>query len=315
MKNNREVKLCQYCQIEIPKKIKVCPNCKKKQKNSIIQLFWIITGSIFVLLYLLSSPVEEDNSTTDTTNEDVINVETTTIKTELTEEEYKSFCEEIIYNDIDEGLIGKLVYKDLIWHTKGESEIYNSCAAIEDFNETFNFYQHSYRVYEIKDCRLDNTFPIESNDIVRVYGVVDEVQMNFSNGLYYPKISAYYIDYIRKYGKEAEGKTMSEIENERYEKYAREEAERNYKNSLNTDYSGETKNIDGMDELPLEEFMSHCDKLNYNNLYNGEDYTGRYVCIHAELFSHKRFKNETTKKEKFGNWENILDRGMGNIII
>ena len=50
MKNNKKVKLCQYCQVEISKRSKLCPNCKKKQKNSIIQLFWIVTGSIFVLL-------------------------------------------------------------------------------------------------------------------------------------------------------------------------------------------------------------------------------------------------------------------------
>ena len=116
MKHNKKVKLCQYCQVEISKRSKLCPNCKKKQKNSIIQLFWIVTGSIFVLLCLLSSPVEENNtkneiSTTSVENisVDLINtesssaideVETTIIKTELTEDEYKAQCQEMYYDDV-----------------------------------------------------------------------------------------------------------------------------------------------------------------------------------------------------------------------
>lgn len=44
---NKETKLCKYCQTEIPKKAKVCPNCRKKQSG---KLKWIIIGIIFVII-------------------------------------------------------------------------------------------------------------------------------------------------------------------------------------------------------------------------------------------------------------------------
>lgn len=39
MKNQSETKVCKHCQTEIPKKAKVCPNCRKKQGG---KLKWII---------------------------------------------------------------------------------------------------------------------------------------------------------------------------------------------------------------------------------------------------------------------------------
>lgn len=44
---NNETKLCKHCQTEIPKKAKVCPNCRKKQGG---KLKWIIIGIVFVLI-------------------------------------------------------------------------------------------------------------------------------------------------------------------------------------------------------------------------------------------------------------------------
>lgn len=43
MGNAKEIKLCKHCQTEIPKKAKICPNCKKKQRGI---LKWVI---IFLL--------------------------------------------------------------------------------------------------------------------------------------------------------------------------------------------------------------------------------------------------------------------------
>lgn len=31
MSEEKETKVCKYCKSEIPKKAKVCPNCRKKQ--------------------------------------------------------------------------------------------------------------------------------------------------------------------------------------------------------------------------------------------------------------------------------------------
>ncbi|XCP84503.1 hypothetical protein ABXS75_15805 [Roseburia hominis] len=44
---NKQTKLCKYCQMEIPKKAKVCPNCKKKQGG---KLKWIVICVIAVFI-------------------------------------------------------------------------------------------------------------------------------------------------------------------------------------------------------------------------------------------------------------------------
>lgn len=47
MGETKETKLCKYCQTEIPKKAKICPNCKKKQRG---KLKWIVIAVIVVIL-------------------------------------------------------------------------------------------------------------------------------------------------------------------------------------------------------------------------------------------------------------------------
>lgn len=47
MGETKETKLCKYCQTEIPKKAKICPNCKKKQSG---KLKWIVIAVIVVIL-------------------------------------------------------------------------------------------------------------------------------------------------------------------------------------------------------------------------------------------------------------------------
>lgn len=45
MKDNNGTKICKHCQTEIPKKAKVCPNCRKKQGG---KLKWIIIAIIVI---------------------------------------------------------------------------------------------------------------------------------------------------------------------------------------------------------------------------------------------------------------------------
>lgn len=53
---NNETKLCKHCQSEIPKKAKVCPNCRKKQ-GGIAK--WIVIAIVVILIIGLATGDEE----------------------------------------------------------------------------------------------------------------------------------------------------------------------------------------------------------------------------------------------------------------
>ncbi|MBE6010275.1 MAG: hypothetical protein E7236_06430 [Lachnospiraceae bacterium] len=119
------MKLCKHCQTEIPKAAKICPNCKKKQsRKGLIALLVIII--IIVLLIIAGAVGGSDDTKSETTvstetvgeptetegtqiEEDTTTMEETVepeetiveeVEPELTEEDYKSECEEIGYKDL-----------------------------------------------------------------------------------------------------------------------------------------------------------------------------------------------------------------------
>lgn len=60
MENTQETKLCKHCQTEIPKKAKVCPNCRKKQ-GGIVK--WIVVGVVVLILFGSCSGSGEETQT------------------------------------------------------------------------------------------------------------------------------------------------------------------------------------------------------------------------------------------------------------
>lgn len=227
------------------------------------------------------------------------------------EEEFKSSCEELILKNVDEDIIGKYVTKELIFGggtVQEDGHTLYKCGATEDFLEDLGVYQKTYNIYKIEDYRIQKDFPIEENDVMRIYGIVDDVSMSYQTGNYNPTIKIYYAEYIRRYGQKAEdAKNEEEIKKER-EEVAKE---LEYKDSLNSDYTGTTKNIDNMDELPLTEYMTYCDNMNLQDVVNSnEDFTGRYVKLHIQVSEHKKFNNDEGKTKRLGKLkknENVQD--------
>ena len=87
--NANEMKVCKHCQSEIPKKAKVCPQCRKKQGGI---LKWVIIAIIaFVIMGAVSSdsaeeePKKVENSSI-ATSENVVKEN----KTEKAEENVKT---------------------------------------------------------------------------------------------------------------------------------------------------------------------------------------------------------------------------------
>lgn len=62
MSHEQETKVCKHCQSEIPKKAKVCPNCRKKQ-GGILKWILIVVVVIFVFSMLFGG--EDDGSASD----------------------------------------------------------------------------------------------------------------------------------------------------------------------------------------------------------------------------------------------------------
>lgn len=223
-------------------------------------------------------------------------------KSTMTEEEFKGLCSEFVYSHVGKDSIGKYVYKDLCsWSTKEEKYDF-VCAGEEDYIKNIGGIQRTYRVYGIIDCRYDKSFPISWVDVIRVYGIVDDVFYNYGNGLYAPIIKIYYIEYIGEVGKEPDERPMEEIGEERRLQTEKRQKDIDYKNSLNTDYDGTTKNVEDMDSLDLDEFISKCDEMDYKNLTEATDLTGRYIKIHVQTSSHMRFKLERGKENRVGEW-------------
>lgn len=79
----KDIKLCKHCQSEIPKKAKICPNCKKKQGGI---LKWI--GIAFVVLIVIGalgggedknkSTIQTENNFNDESNMENVIAETET---------------------------------------------------------------------------------------------------------------------------------------------------------------------------------------------------------------------------------------------
>lgn len=72
MKEAKETKLCKHCQSEIPKKAKVCPNCRKKQGG---KLKWILIALAIIIFISIISSGGDDEGKVNKTGETVIGEE------------------------------------------------------------------------------------------------------------------------------------------------------------------------------------------------------------------------------------------------
>lgn len=104
MSNEQETKLCKHCQSEIPKKAKVCLNCRKKQGGA---LKWIILAVIVLGLAGACAGGVDDEKASDTKPQKVGE----TSKTEQSEEQQtETPAEEEVDNEFSVGEIVETSY-------------------------------------------------------------------------------------------------------------------------------------------------------------------------------------------------------------
>ena len=90
--DTKETKLCKHCQTEIPKKAKVCPNCKKKQSKK----GWIIIAVVVVVIIAAASAGGNSDSSSSTSKSET-KPDTTEVKNEtsVTDNEESAVEEEV----------------------------------------------------------------------------------------------------------------------------------------------------------------------------------------------------------------------------
>ena len=79
---NNDTKLCKHCQTEIPKKAKVCPNCRKKQKGGFLK--WIVI--VIVAIIAVSCVAGGDDSDSESEKDPGTSTETIKKSTESDDE-------------------------------------------------------------------------------------------------------------------------------------------------------------------------------------------------------------------------------------
>lgn len=180
----QETKLCKHCQTEIPKKAKVCPNCRKKQGG---KLKWIIIAIIALILIgsMAGGSEDEKSNVGETTNQSTNKNESTSSNKESVVDAVEEKDEYIYVGDAFEKNGLKITLNDAVvdfqdyeneygWNTPTDGMKYIMASfTFENTSDTDKYVS----IYDF-DCYADNTNCEEK------YGLDDDdfVNTNLSSG-------------------------------------------------------------------------------------------------------------------------------------
>lgn len=107
----KETKLCKHCQMEIPKKAKVCPNCKKKVKGGVLK--WVIIAIIAIAVIGALAGGGDDGSSKEDTNAQTNESVSAKDEKEETEITYKKYEVGKLVEDLENNALkASDTYKD-----------------------------------------------------------------------------------------------------------------------------------------------------------------------------------------------------------
>jgi len=107
-------KKCKYCQSEIDKKAKICPNCKKKQNSALPKLVFVLV-CIAIILYAFVNTGNDDSKKSANNNQEQLANQSTEGESKSTKEEEITSLSDEQSEIIGEGDIGKyyVIIKDI----------------------------------------------------------------------------------------------------------------------------------------------------------------------------------------------------------
>ena len=176
MKEN-ETKLCKYCQSEIPKKAKVCPNCRKKVKGGILK--WIII--VIVVIAVIAAAAGGNDKTSDTKTQtgssESSDTKTETSNSEDDKIEYEKYDVKTLMDDLDKNALKAAdKYKDQyveLTGVLGNIDSSGSYVCIDSDEE--NFYIINVQCFIQNDEQLEAIKELESGEAIVVKGKITDV--------------------------------------------------------------------------------------------------------------------------------------------
>ena len=179
---SNETKICKHCQTEIPKKAKVCPQCRRKVKGGKLKWILIILVLLFALIMVLGGESYE-------LSEDAEN---------MSKEDYIASCEEYTYEEIArnaESFVGKKVkFKGEIQQVVYDSEDGSSEYLISVTEDEFEFWTDNIYVTLVAK---ENDSKFLDFDIVTFYGEVsgeEEYTSILGENIVIPSVTAVYMN-------------------------------------------------------------------------------------------------------------------------
>lgn len=179
---SNETKICKHCQTEIPKKAKVCPQCRRKVKGGKLKWILIILFVLFALIMVLGGESYE-------LSEDAEN---------MSKEDYIASCEEYTYEEIArnaESFVGKKVkFKGEIQQVVYDSEDGSSEYLISVTEDEYGLWTDNVYVTLVKK---ENDSKFLDFDIVAFYGEVsgeEEYTSILGENIVIPSVTAVYMN-------------------------------------------------------------------------------------------------------------------------
>lgn len=112
--DTNETKICKHCQTEIPKKAKICPNCRKKQGKK----GWLIIAAVVVVIIIAVTSIGngDTNSPASNTKSNTADANNGTSDSDKSTEEVKEYisctAKELVDMLDDNALKASKTYKD-----------------------------------------------------------------------------------------------------------------------------------------------------------------------------------------------------------
>lgn len=176
MENSKETKVCKHCQTEIPKKAKVCPQCRKKQ-GGIGK--WIVIAIVVLLIIGVAGGGSDDDSNKGNDGNQTTNSETKNNSEKETEVEItytQCTVDEMVKLLEENALKAEKEYKDKYVELTGKLSVIDSDGSyisLSCVNDEWSF--TTVQCFIKNDEQLNKVMEMSTGDTITLKGKVTSI--------------------------------------------------------------------------------------------------------------------------------------------